>query len=573
MTQLTVHLAYRPLQSNRRPGAHRDMFLPVKALDEDGSILTEGAAGLGQPALLSIPDATAQVFVRLTWPSGRSQTQRISLDGGGDAELTFTDESLSSNEWAAWAIPRLNARNPLSAARGDIDLNLQRFDNVWLRLWRLHDGVWQQAPMRPDSTYRNGAAWQLDLTLEETAWLLQLGGSKVPWRFVSLPGGGPARVLFTPKDSSDHRSEPLEVVVTSFRSDAETLLEFLARDSMRAADALACSQSLAHHLFAEKFEDPISAVAGAYYSLRGGDWERIPRHWYENLSRNFRWLPDASIVHCVRLLREGAGSGSSNQSPFELLEQSLQQGWPVFEEGVALLQEAAATLRQVTRSHDSIVFKQVQALRTAKSWAGAATSFFGDKPDMPTSMQWVGMPNAPRRLRLDPPLSATIRDKGPKDREMLGPSNKGIASTTDLKRQLSKSRRRLRPASPSRVAGKLRHEGLENSEMIGSSDKRIVSNISLKRRLTTPQRSFGPASPFRVTGKLRVEGHEDREMISSSHKRTVSITSPKRQLTPPRRSLRSASPYRVTGKRIERSKPAKIRAAEDDEFLLGSIKR
>ena len=478
MKQLTIHLAHGSLQSNRRRGADGGLFLPVKALDEDGSVLADGAAGLGQPALLSVPDATTQVFVRLIWPSGRTKTQRVSLDARSDAELTFGDESLVANEWSAWAIPRLNARTPLAAARGDIDLNLQRFDKVWLRLWRLQNDSWEQVPLRPEATYRNGAAWQLDLTLEDAAWLLQLGGSKVPWRFVSLPGGGPARVLFTPKDSSDPRSEPLKVVVTSFRSDAETLLEFLARDAMRAADALAGSQSLAHHLFADKFEDPISAVAGAYYLLRRGDWERVPRYWYENLSREFRWLPDASIVHCVRLLREGAGASSSSETPLALLEQSLQRGWPVFEEGIALLQEAAATLRQVARSHDSDVCDQVQALATAKSWAGAATSFYGRQPDTPTARQWVGMPNAPRRRRLDPPLTAATRT-----------------------------------------------EGLDVREVIGSSNKRIEGITRLDRQLTTPQRRLGPASPPRAA----VE-------------------------------------------RIERSKSVKIRAAEDDEFLLGSIK-
>ena len=462
MKQLTIHLAYASLQSNRRRGTDGDMFLPVKALDEDGSVLAEGAAGLGQPALLSIPDATVQVFVRLSWPSGRTQTQRVSLDGRHDATLTFGDESLASSEWSAWAIPRLNARTPLAAARGDIDLNLQRFDKVWLRLWRRQDGHWQQTPLRPEATYRNGAAWQLDLTLEHAAWLLQLGGSKVPWRFVSMPGGGPARVLFTPNDSNDPRSEPLKVVVTSFRSDAETLLEFLARDAMRAADALAGSQSLAHHLFAEKFEDPISAVAGAYYLLRRGDWERIPRDWYENLSRDFRWLPDASIVHCVRLLREGAAAGSSRETPLALLEQSLQRGWPVFEEGIALLQEAAATLRQVARSHDSDVCDQVQALATAKSWAGAATSFYGRQPDTPTARQWVGMPNAPRRRRLDPPLTAATRTEGPDVREVIGSNNKRFEGITRLDRQFATPLRRLGPASPPRAAV----ERLERSKRV-----------------------------------------------------------------------------------------------------------
>lgn len=453
MKQLTIHLAYESLQSNGRRGADGDLFLPVKALDEDGSVLAEGAAGLGQPALLSVPDATSQVFVRLIWPSGRTQTQRVPLGARSDAELTFGDESLAANEWSAWAIPRLNARTPLAAARGDIDLNLQRFDKVWLRLWRRQDDSWQRVPLRPEATYRNGAAWQLDLTLEHAAWLLQLGSSKVPWRFVSLPGGGPARVLFTPKDSSDPRSEPLKVVVTSFRSDAETLLEFLARDAMRAADALAGSQSLAHHLFAEKFEDPISAVAGAYYLLRRGNWERIPRYWYENLSREFRWLPDASIVHCVRLLREGAAAGSSRETPLELLEQSLQRGWPVFEEGIALLQEAAATLRQAARSRDSDVCDQVQALGTAKSWAGAATSFYGRQPDAPTARQWVGMPHAPRRRRLDPLLVAARQSQAAEDRENLSALDGRFAGTSiSLELPVTTSQRRHRPAAADHTA-------------------------------------------------------------------------------------------------------------------------
>lgn len=411
MKRLTIHLAYALSQTDQRRGPDGGLLLPVKALDEEGSILAEGAASVDQPAVLGLPNETTQAFVRLTWPSGRTQTQRVSLTGSSEFDLSFSDQSIASNEWSAWAIPRLNPHTQLASGRCDLDLDLQRFDKVWLRLWRYTEGVWHLQRLQPIATYRNGAAWQLDLSLEHAAWLLQLGSSQVPWRFVSLPGGGPARVLFTPKDSGDPRGDPLKVVVTSFRTDAEMLLEFLARDAMRAADTLARSQPLAKKLFAEKFEDPISAVAGAYYLLRRGDWERIPLYWFENLSREFRWLPDASVVHCIRLLREGANARVSHDSPLQLLIQSLQQGWPVYEEGITLLLEAASVLRKELNGDHTDLADKINALGSAKSWAGAATSFYGRQPGSPTALQWVGMPRTPRRRRLDPALRVTPRSE------------------------------------------------------------------------------------------------------------------------------------------------------------------
>lgn len=49
----------------------------------------------------------------------------------------------------------------------------------------------------------------------------------------------------------------------------------------------------------------------------------------------------------------------------------------------------------------------MQALGAAKAWAGAAASFYVRSPDAPSALQWVGMPRAPRRRRLDPALMAT----------------------------------------------------------------------------------------------------------------------------------------------------------------------
>jgi hypothetical protein len=406
MKHLVIRLAYSASDFGRRRGPEAGLALPVKALDSEGSVLAEGAASGDKPVALDLPDTTGLLFVRLTWPSGRTETQRVSLENSLQAEVTFNDSAISSSEWSAWAIPKLNPKTPLAMSR-DLDLSLDRFDKVWLRLWKFSEGAWIQVELKPEATYRNGAVWQLDFSLGPFVWLLQVGGSKVIWRFVSLPGGGPARVLITPKDSTDPRADALKVIVTSFRADAETLLEFLARDAMRSVGALADSDTIAQQLFAEKFDDPISAVAGAFYRLRVGTWQRVPLSWFESLSQQFNWLPDAAVICCVRLLREGSDAEDLVFRAETQLRQCLDRGWPVYAEGVALLQEAAAALRGRMARNDGTLFDRVQALGAAKSWAGAAASFYGRSPDMPNPLQWVGMPHAPRRRSLNPALILT----------------------------------------------------------------------------------------------------------------------------------------------------------------------
>lgn len=411
MKRLSISLAYTTTDFGGRRDQEAGLALPVKALDADGSVLAEGAASVGRVVRLDVPDSADMAFVRLTWPSGHSETQRVDLRASSQASVTFSDSRIAPTEWSAWAIPKLNPRTPLARASGDVDLGLDRFARVWLRLWKFEQGAWVQEKLSPDARYRNGAAWQIDLSLSAKPWLLQIGGSQVTWRFVALPGGGPARVLITPKDSNDPRADELKVIVTSFRADAETLLEFLARDAMRAADALANSAALATHLFAEKFSDPLSAVAGAYYLLRGEGWNRFPLRWFENLSEHFEWLPDAAIVHCIRLLRGGPEGWKSRREPHELFVRSLNRGWPVYSEGVALLQEAALSLRGTYGLSDPMPFKRSQAIGAAKAWAGSAASFYGRSPDEPSMLQWVSMPKTPRRRRLDPAL-AVLRRSG-----------------------------------------------------------------------------------------------------------------------------------------------------------------
>lgn len=410
MKKLTVRLNYALTSGapQQRASGAASAF-PVKVLDAEGGVLAEGATTMGEPAVFKLDDSAQVVFVRMTWPSAKSETRKVDLRVAREAEVAFSDSEIARNEWSAWAVPRLNARTPLTRSSGNLDLDLGRFDRVWLRMWKFADGAWQQEIVRPDSRYRNGAAWQLDFTLDPHPWLLQIGGSKVIWRFVALAGGGLARVLITPKDSDDPRADVLKVIATSFRADAETLLEFLARDSMRAADAMTKSTSLARELFGEKYDDPISAVVGAYYLLRVDRWQSIPQWWFDNLVQDFPWIADTAIIRCIRQLRVGLKDKAAESDARNYFRQAMERGWPVYGEGILLLQEAASLLRKGSSRADWPMFELVEQLGAAKAWAGAATSFYGRTPVAPSATQWVGMPQAPRRRRLDPALSSSDR--------------------------------------------------------------------------------------------------------------------------------------------------------------------
>lgn len=469
MKRLHVSLAYCTSYFGQPNDPDAGVALPVKALDADGTVLDEGSASSSQPAELDVPEDTGMAYVRLTWPSGRTETQRADLSNTSDARVTFSDAAISRNEWAAWAVTKLNPQTPLARPEAPADLGIDEFNNVWLRLWRFEDSAWKREKLRPIDERRSNVATQMDLDLGQAHWLLQVGGSNVTWRFVALPGGGRARVLITPKDSKDPRADALKVVVTSFRERAETLLEFLSRDAMRSVNALAESVSFARHLLSEKFDDPMAAVAGAYYLLRFNRWHSVPLSWFENLSSNFAWIPDTAIVHCARLLRSGSDTHSKQFNPEALLQQALSRGWPVYAEGVSLLQEAASLLKSQS-DVESPYIRQIEALGAAKAWAGATTSFYGRAPDTPEALHWVGRPQAPRRRKI---IRELVKSRS------SGQASLGLAETPRITRAYTRdslSPRLLSALHQSVDDGHVKGTVLEND------DEFLIGNIA---RLTS----------------------------------------------------------------------------------------
>jgi hypothetical protein len=393
MKELTVSLHYNTATSP--PDAQSsDVALPLRVLDADGGLVVEGAASRSTPAQLDVGAAGEPLFVRLTWPSGKTETKRVE-----GPQLVFDDASISRNEWAAWAVPRLKTSSLAAEALISEKAGIDRFDRAWLRLWQFKEQKWSAATFAPTQRYRNEAAVQLDFILDQSGWCLQLGGASVPWIIISLPPGGRCRVLITPNGSNDPRKEPLKVVVTGFRSDAETLLEFLSRDSLRAAHSVANYAPLATKMLEGKFEDPVAAVAGAYFLLRTGGWRQVPGWWFENLDLQFPWIADGSIIRCAVLTRGGLPDSDSTERALSRLAESLKRGVPIFAEGLSLLHEAASALRPEGKSECASVFEMIDRLAASCLWAGAAFAFSGDAPGSPNPKRRRGMPKQRRTTR------------------------------------------------------------------------------------------------------------------------------------------------------------------------------
>jgi hypothetical protein len=237
--------------------------------------------------------------------------------------------------------------------------------------------------------------------------------------------------LLTPNESDDPRAEPLKVLVTSFRQDAETLLEFLARDSLRAARSLAAFQPLAQQLLADKAEAPVSGIAAAYFLLRTEGWRKIPGDWFKSLFLMFPWLADPAVIQCVLMIRQGLSLDGDEIEATELLQTCLNRGVPVFSEGLSLLQEAASVLRSGSGSSKQGAFEQVEPLVASQAWAGAVLSFYGETPDQPSPDRVVGLPGKSRPVTRS--KSATKRSSPPPPSSLPTPSDITAAGYTFLR--------------------------------------------------------------------------------------------------------------------------------------------
>lgn len=394
--------------------ARMSIPFPLQVLDLQGAVLAEGAVDSRQSVNINcdVHADVNQLLVRLLWPTGGTVTQVAEFGGKKVSEVVFSDNNVGPESWAKWSVSRRSsatsshARKPIK----ELSPSLGKFKNVWVRLWRHEpsEGWHILSDLPCTQSEESDSLKQFDLELGRASYLLQLGGATMPFTFVSLPGGGPCRVLLTPNVVTDSKSLPLRIVVSGFRPEAEMLAEFLSRDSLQAARSLMADGKASKTVSPWNERDSMSAIVGAYMCLRTGNslWTGAQGHKFEGfLSRN-SWSADAALVGCVAQLREGLKKKADVVEVLDLLKASHQRGVPVFEEAHRLISEATTLLQSLYLISPDEQSKQVplpnslneykgvlaerQKLAAARAWTGLSFSFFGSTPDNPSPIKLKG---------------------------------------------------------------------------------------------------------------------------------------------------------------------------------------
>ena len=219
--------------------------------------------------------------------------------------------------------------------RGENALLTQGTDRKWTR-WDISAGTrsHETNPSMEDKDWSRLALWKP--TLQErvhvrrwrwvdSSWVIQ-AGTGTGFLEAAGPKLSPRCCAVPDRNASVWLDEDGQLQVRSGNGKVENLLDLHRMGAQEAA------QSLAVDLFAEKFSDPVPAVAGALHLLRAGVLE--PRdHWWENLG-GFRRLPDAAVVVATRALRLGRAAGAK-----PLFAKAVAAGVPLLKECTRLLWE------------------------------------------------------------------------------------------------------------------------------------------------------------------------------------------------------------------------------------------
>jgi len=388
MRTLNIHLDFAEInesQYGKQPGSTGASPFPFKVLGEHGQLLAEGVADGSRTTQVQLTDMAAaqKIYVRLAVPSGRPVSRPVTISSSAEASVHFSADDFPGETWAKWALAR-------SAPSKAAPKPLVSLGSVWFRLWSREGIYWCPSRGLPRSnSVSSSAARQVDFDLPEaTQHLLQFGGTHVPWSFVALPPGR-SRMFFTANSEPTSSSLPVKVVVTRFQPEAETLLEFMARDSLRAADSISKWGPIATQLLHDKFEDSISAIIGAYFLLRIGRWKQTDLQWFENLYSHFAWSSDAALIRCAVSGRRGLSKPGDVTRFLQQLRECFARGVPLFEEGHRVLLEVHSIVASlsnadgVTDSLNAELVAACEALSSSRVWAGSSFAFRGARPDVP----------------------------------------------------------------------------------------------------------------------------------------------------------------------------------------------
>jgi len=192
---------------------------------------------------------------------------------------------------------------------------------------------------------------------DEATWQLGFGNVAVPPARLEIEHPGGRFYALVPANTqsvyarADHikEGESLLIAVRLATSQpiADTILSYLERGDLYAAEAMVRWVEEAHDLLGGKMQDPYAAAVGAYLLLRLRRFDLL-RKWARNLANWIEFLPDGCVIWAWQQIYENP----SNENVIRnyLLkaasrgESDATRGLPIYSQGLRLLLDGLSML-------------------------------------------------------------------------------------------------------------------------------------------------------------------------------------------------------------------------------------
>ncbi|KQC31336.1 hypothetical protein [Flagellimonas eckloniae] len=328
--------------------------------------------------------------VVMTLPSGQKLEEVIEIKSGLNKTINFNLANLSNHETHEWA--------HLSNQIADTSKSLtdSKYLGSWIRLWCFQDNIWRLKHMNISefsSWDEDGVSYKLE-EVEQQLQFLQVGGPRIPWRFVALPPSNNVMCLIKPNNGPTKVEHPFEITVTSDNWQAEAILTLLRNNATAKAKEVFDTNNFAERLLYNKVSNPTAAAIGGYYLLKFEKFDQL-HNWARNLANWSDWLPDGSIIWAWQLIKQGRRTGGFdvNEVRKRFLEAS-QRGLPIYTEGLRLLWEGLKMLCYTNRDDEELksALDRIGKYAEAADWSATVTTFNGADFSSPSKKSGRGTP-------------------------------------------------------------------------------------------------------------------------------------------------------------------------------------
>jgi len=380
--------------------------VPGEVIGSNLAPVWDGNFHMGKISAVNCPPGP--YLVRAFLPSGEVVTQQVLAKQDEDVSVFLGPAGPSPRETLlrSMVFQGFSRWPQVGPEVARLSVEADRSDSGWIRFWHHSGSNWMEERLpvigQPDTNLQHpgpNVLTSAELDIPLGCYWMQLGGEACPWKLVALPGQGRVQIVVT-QDALPNpaaRSDPVHVIISSGRPEAEAMLGFLTRGDVERARGLVRA---ADWMLEEKIADPFSAAIGGYFLLLAGELDRLETR-SSNLAEWFPWLADGSVIAGWHMLRR---SDESLPEARKYFLRAAEIGPPMFGYGLKLLVDGLtyfAEAQAEAGEHDAEALRALDAVREfygARVKSPAATSYYGPHPAQPSRQRRLG-----RRDDAEPP--------------------------------------------------------------------------------------------------------------------------------------------------------------------------